>query len=104
MTMSNEDYAQENIREIPFGKLFAEFRETFSRAAELERQMNEAYFDGDIGLSFAYASELGVLTIRVQIMQAEVERRDEEDGPLTPEESAEAQAAVFDELLKSLFR
>lgn len=103
MGMSNESYTQDNIKEIPFIELFANFREAFSRANELEKAVNEAYFNDDVGLAFVYAATLGVVQIKVQIMEREVERRDEEEGPLSPEETAEVQSVILNEMLQSLF-
>ena len=66
--------------------------------------MNEAYRAGEIGQMFALASELGVVSIQIQILQREVTRRDEEDAPLSAEEAREVEAVLFEELVNSLFR
>lgn len=103
MTMSNEAYRENTIKSIPFTDLFADYRKLAKHGQSLEAEMNEAYRAGEIGQMFALASELGVVSIQLQILQHEVERRDEEDGPLSAEEAREAEAALFEELLNILF-
>lgn len=104
MTMNNKAYHEDVIKVIPFTELFAEYREKIKYGQALEREMNEAYRDGEIGQMFTLASELGVVSIQLQILQSEVKRRDEEDGPLSPEEASEVEAALFEELVNNLFR
>lgn len=103
MTMNNEAYRENDIKNIPFTELFAEYREKFKYGQALEREMNEAYRAGEIGQMFALAAELGVVSIQIQILNREVKRRDKEDAPLSAEEVREVEAVLFEELVNSLF-
>lgn len=102
MTMSNEAYRENVIKYIPFTELFAEYRDQYKYGQELERKMNEAYRAGEIGQMYALAAELGVVSIQIQIIQHEVNRRDAEETPLSDEEAREIEAALFEELANSL--
>lgn len=104
MTMSNEAYREDTIKNIPFTELFIEYREKLKYGQALEEAMNESYRDGEISQMFALASELAVVSIKVQILQHEAQRRDEEEALQRLEEVSEVEAALFRELINSLLR
>lgn len=104
MAMKTEEYAQDTIKQVTFDRLFQEYRERFSVGQEIEHKLNTAYHDGDVKLALAYASELGVIQIQIQILQSEVERRDREEGPMSEAERESAEAALLEAMIESLFK
>lgn len=102
MTLSAASFTRNNLKNFTFGELFNAYSEILSGGTELERKMNEAFEDNDPWVVFEYASDLGVIQIKLQLIQAEMKRRDEEDGPITEEERSEAENALFEALVKSL--
>lgn len=103
MTMNNEAYRENDIKNIPFPELFTEYQEKVNYVLELETEMNQAYSTGDIGEVFAISAVLGVVSTQLQIMKREVTRRDEEDGPLSAEEAREVEAVLFQQMINNLF-
>lgn len=104
MALSTVDYQQANLKAIPFVMMFKEYREKVMYGIELEQEMNWAYEAHDTEAMFSIASELGVISIQIQLLQAEANRRDEEDGLFSEEEVREVEAALFEELLAAMFK
>ena len=104
MAMSNEEYRENDIKNVPFKVLFNEYRKAYRYMLEVENEMNRAYRDGEIGEMFANAAELGVISIQLQLLENEVKRRDEEDGPISDEEMLEVEVLLLEEMVINLFK
>lgn len=104
MTMSNVAYHKDIIKNVPLTELFDEYQDKTRDGQALEEAMNEAYLAGEIERMFDFAKVLAVISIKIQIIQLEIQRRDEEEALLGPEWVSEVEAALFDDLVNSYLR
>lgn len=101
MTMSNVAYHEDIIKNVPLTELFDEYQDKYRDGQALEEAMNEAFRDGEIERMFDFAKVLAVISIKIQIIQHEIQRRDAEEALLRPEGVSEAEVALFDALVNS---
>lgn len=85
--LENENYAADAIKDVPLTVLAGEFQTLIKLGNEAGRKGGEAYERGDLGEAFAWTSEAAVYSVKSNLIESEVQRRDLEDGPMSEDEA-----------------
>lgn len=102
MAIKIENLTAANIKARPLHELLVDFQSLLEEKSNLHKRMSEAYEADDIELLLELGSEEGVIDTQMTIIDNEAQRRDREDGPMTPEEVKAAQELVMQALVTRL--
>lgn len=102
MGIKIENLTAASLKARPLHDLLADFQSLVDEKNELHKRMTEAHNADDIQLLLALGSEEGIIDVQMTLIDTEAQRRDREDGPMTPEESEAAHEFVMQALLTKL--
>lgn len=102
MGIKIENLTAANLKARPLHELLVDFQSLVEETNDLHKRMSAAHEADDIQLLLALGSEVGVIDVQMTLIDAEAQRRDREDGPMTPEENEAAQEVVMQALLAKL--
>lgn len=102
MGIKIENLTAANLKARPLHELLVDFQSLVEEKNELHKRMTEAHNADDIQLLLALGSEEGIIDVQLTLIDTEAQRRDREDGPMTPEEHEAAQEVVMQALLAKL--
>ena len=102
MGINNEQLKRDNIKQAGLIDLARAMSDLHTEGHQIQAEMQKAFEADDIELLLAHGSALGVNQAQQAIIDREVVRRDEEDGPMSPEEMEDLQGQMMRLLLGKL--